>query len=234
MIGTLLNAAAVILGGGLGLLLKKAMPQRLSRPIMVCEGVAIIIIALNGIITRMITVSDGALSSSGELLLLVSLVVGGAAGELLDIDRRVNRASSFVEKKLNMPGFSEGFVSASFIFCIGAMSIMGPMNEVLEGDMSLLQIKSFLDGVTGLTLAVTLGYGVLFAALPVVAIQGAVALAAGFFAGVPDAAISDVCAVGFCIVLCIGFNFVFETHIKTANLLPSLLVPVVYHLIVSA
>jgi len=231
MIGTLINAAAVLVGGVLGLLLKKAVPERVNAPIMTAEGVAILVIALNGMLTRMITVDSGVLTSSGELLLLISLVVGTIVGELIDIDGHVNKAASFVERKLNIKGFSEGFVSASFIFCIGAMTIMGPMNEVLDGDMTLLLIKSFLDGVTGLTLTVVLGYGVLFASLPIIVIQGAFALLAGAMAGVSPLIISDVCVVGFAIVFCIGLNFAVGTKIKTANMLPSLLIPVLYHMV---
>ena len=232
MIGTLINGAAVIVGGLLGLLLKKVVPERINKPIMTAEGVAIFVIALNGMLTRMISVQDGKLASSGELLLLISLVVGTVAGALIDIDKLVNSAAAKVENKLGMNGFSEGFVAASLIFCIGAMTIMGPMNEVLDGDRTLLLIKSFLDGVTSLTLAVVLGYGVLFASVPVVIIQGIFAAAAGLMASVPGVIISDVCCVGFAIVFCIGLNFVGNTKIKTANMLPSLLVPVIYHLLV--
>jgi len=231
MIGTLINFVAILIGAILGLLLKKVLPERLGQPIMAIEGVAIIIIGLFGAASTMFTVKEGRLSSSGELLLLVSLVVGTIIGELIRIDDALNGMADKIEKKIHIDGFSKGFVSASLVFSVGAMTIMGPMNEVLSGDMSLLLIKSMLDATTALLLTVTLGYGVLFSGIPVVIIQGVFAFCAQALSTVSAEILNEVFMVGYTIVFCIGINFVVGNKIKTANVLPALLVPIVYNVL---
>ncbi|MGI5888595.1 MAG: DUF554 domain-containing protein [Oscillospiraceae bacterium] len=232
MTGTLINTASIIAGSLLGLLLRKVIPKNLDKPIIVAEGIAVIMIGLNGMITRMIKVSeDGSLESQGELLLLISLVIGTVIGELLNVDGAVNRLGSGLEKKLGKEGVAAGFVNASLVFCIGALSIMGPVSERLDGDMTLLLEKSVLDGVSAIILTVGLGIGVMLSSVSVFVIQGIVALFAQAFAGVSSQAMSDFFMVGFAIVMAIGINFAAGTKIKTANLIPSLLVPVAYHLI---
>jgi uncharacterized membrane protein YqgA involved in biofilm formation len=201
---------------------------------MQIEGLAISIIALNGIIAAMFTVNPetGKLSDSGGLLLLVSLVVGCVAGELLRIDDHMNRLGQAVESRFKTKGFAKGFVTASLIFCIGAMSIIGPLNDGLRGDSSILFLKSALDFTTAIILASVLGYGVVFSAIPVLLFQGAVAMLSGWISPfISDGLLAMICMVGYAIVLVIGFNFLFNTKIKTANLLPALVVPIIYEMI---
>lgn len=233
MTGTLVNAAAVVVGGGLGLVLKKGLPERLEKAITKMLGLSVLIIGLNGIITSMITVQpDGKLASSGELLLLASLVIGVVLGEQLDIDGRLDRMGQYIESRAKADGFSKGFISASLIFCIGAMAIIGSLNDGLRGDSSVLFIKSALDFIASIILASSLGFGVMFSAIPVLLYQGAITLAADWIAPlISDDLLSIICMVGYAIVACIGINFLEFTKIKTANLLPALLVPVVYYVV---
>ncbi len=231
MIGTLINALGVVVGGLVGLLLKKILPLRLKEPLMRVMGVGTFAIGLFGMAGVMLSVENGKIASSGELLLLVSLVIGCVAGELLKIDDGLNRAAAAVEKLIGKPGFSAGFVPATLIFCIGAMTIMGPINEMLTGDIQLLLIKSLLDFITSVLLAATVGYGVVFAAVPVLVVQGGFALCATLLAAVPQTVLDPVFAVGYALVMCIGINFIFGDRIKTANVLPALLVPILYNLL---
>lgn len=230
MTGTLVNAAAVAAGGCVGLLLKQGVRGEYQDSINKALGVAVLVLGINGVISSMFTVgADGALSSSGELLLVVSLVVGVLVGEILRIDDRLNGLSGIVEQKLHLSGFAQSFVNGTLIYCVGAMAIIGALNDGLRGDASVLYIKSLLDGISSVVLGATLGPGVIFAAVPVLVYQGAITLLAGalepFLAG---ELLGQICGVGYCLVMCIGINFLGMTKIKTANLLPALLVPVVW------
>lgn len=229
MIGTLINAGGVVLGSLLGLLLKKGIPERINDAVTKAEGLAIMIIALNGIIAAMFSAdrSTGKLSDSGGLLLLGCLVVGCIIGELIDIDRHLEKMGLWVEGRMNARGFAKGFITASLLFCVGAMSIIGPLNDGLRGDTSVLLVKSTLDFTTSIILASSLGVGVLFAAVPVLVLQGALAMLSRWIEPfISTELLNMVCMVGYTIVLAIGLNFVCKTAIKTANLLPALLLPI--------
>lgn len=227
MVGTLVNAGAIVAGGAVGLLAKKGIPAHMEQALHRAMGLAVIVIGINGVITNMITVGQGgALSSSGELLLVFSLVLGVLAGETLQIEERLNGLSAKVEQKLHLTGFAASFVSGTLIYCVGAMAIIGSINDGLQGDPSVLYVKSTLDGISSIVLGATMGPGVIFSALPVVLYQGSITLLAGVLAPVLQGELlSQLCAVGFVLVACIGVNFMGSYHIKTANFLPALLVP---------
>ncbi len=235
MTGTIVNALAVVLGGLAGLLFNKGIRENLKDSIFKVEGIAVLIIGLNGVIANMFTVAeDGTLSDSGGMLLLISLVLGTLCGELLRIDDRMNAFGGWIEHRIKAEGFAKGFVNASIIFCVGSMAIIGALNDGLTGDSSVLFVKSVLDGVTALILASTMGAGVLGAAVPILIYQGAISLFAsslsGFFSSFPDL-LTQISVVGYTIVLCIGINFIFGPKIKTANLIPAIFIPVLYNLL---
>ena len=165
MTGTLVNAAAIAAGGCVGLLLKKGVKGSHQDSINKALGVAVLVLGLNGVISSMFTVNaDGTLASSGELLLIISLVLGTLAGEALRIDDRLNGLSGLVERRLHLSGFAQSFVNGALIYCVGAMAIIGALNDGLRGDASVLYIKSLLDGISSVVLGATLGPGVIFAA----------------------------------------------------------------------
>lgn len=231
MTGTLVNTAAVVAGGCVGLVLKKGVEKIDSDAVNKAMGVAVIVLGLNGVIGSMFTVNaDGTLSSSGELLLIVSLVLGVLAGEALRIDDRLGGLSGLVEKKFHLTGFAQSFVNGTLIYCVGAMAIIGALNDGLRADASVLYIKSMLDGISSVVLAATMGPGVIFSAIPVLLYQGAITLLAGALEPLlAGALLTQICSVGYCLVLCIGINFLGAAKIKTANLLPALLVPALWH-----
>ena len=233
MTGTWINMAAIVAGAMLGMLAKKGIPHRVEEGLTRIQGLAVALIGLNGVIASMFTVdTDGGISDNGGLLLLVSLVLGCLAGELLRIDDRLNGFGAFVEKKINIQGFSQGFITASIITCVGAMSIVGALNEGLTGDSEVLLVKSTLDFVTCLVLASSLGIGVAFAAIPTFIYQGGITLCAGFLSPYISAELLDmICMVGYAIVICIGLNLLLNAKIKTANLLPAIIVPVLNNLL---
>jgi hypothetical protein len=234
LFGTTVNAASIVAGGAVGLLLKKGIPDRLSQEMTQMCGLGIFLIGINGVVVSMIhaDTATGTLSDSGGLLLVISLVLGGLIGELLRIDDRVNDLGQRIEVRLGAEGFARGFVSASLLFCIGAMAIVGALNDGLRGDSSVLLIKSALDAILAAVLASSLGFGVLFSAIPVFLYQGAIALGAQFLAPfLTDGLLEMICMVGYAIVLVIGTGQMGFFKVKTANLLPALLIPILYQLI---
>ncbi len=229
MTGTLVNCVAVIVGGLIGLLMKKGIKDSYAQGINKSLGIAVMVIGLNGVISNMFTVEGGKLKSGGELLLIVSLVVGTLIGELLKLDERFNSLCKKIETKFKAGGFASGFVSGTCLFCIGAMAIIGSLNDGISGDSSVLFIKSMLDFVSALIFAATLGYGVIFAFIPVLIYQGGISLLAGSLGGILQGELlTQICTVGYAIIIAIGFNFFLEKKFKTLNMLPAILIPVVY------
>ncbi len=235
MTGTIVNAVAIVLGGIIGLFIKNGIPEKIKTSIIAVQGLSVLVISGNGIITSMFSVdmTTGKLQETGGLLLLISLVVGTAIGEIIDIDRLANRGGDIIESKLGAEGFSKGLVSATLIFAIGAMAIIGSLNDGLTGDSSVLFVKSTLDFVMSIILASSLGIGVAFSAIPVFLYQGAISLCAGWLSPILQGeTLSSVTMVGYAMVATIGLNFLFNLKIKTANILPALLIPIGYHLVV--
>lgn len=235
MLGTIINVITVILGGTIGLLLKKSIRSEIMDNVMKAEGVAVLIIGMNGVLTNMLSVGEGGkIVENGGLVLLISLALGMLAGEIIKLDDRINSLGGWVEKRVKSDGFSKGFVSAIIIFCVGSMSIIGSINDGLSGDSSVLIVKSTLDFITAMVLASTMGIGVIFACVPLFVYQGSISLFASFIKPVienyPDMMI-QFSMVGYAIIMCIGINFIAGQKIKTANLLPAMLVPVLYNLL---
>ena len=234
MSGTLLNGLGIIAGALIGMALKRRIPEGLGDQVLKVLGIACGLIAVTGIVSAMFVVDTGAgiLYSSGGFLLLVSLVIGCVTGELIRVDDCLNTFGKRVESRFGASGFARGFVAASVIFPVGAMAILGSLQDGLRGDISVLLIKTGLDFTTSIILASTLGIGVLFSFVPVVLFQGAITLLAGALDPFVSSALLDLFSmVGYAIVLCIGVNFVAGTNIKAANLLPALAVPVVYYFV---
>ena len=233
MIGTLINAGAIVVGSLVGLLARKGIPQRISESVQVVVGLAVGIVGISGVLTAMVTVAgDGRFSTDGTMLLIISLVLGTILGEGVRLEERLTNAGLRLEKRIGGEGFSKGLIAASMLYCVGAMAIIGSLNDGLLGDHTVLLIKSALDGISAVVLTATLGVGVLFSFIPVLLYQGAISLGASalspFFTPV---VIDQLCTVGFAIVLCIGINLMKIGKIRMVGMLPSLLVPILYNLI---
>ena len=235
MLGNAVNALAILAGGTIGLLFKKFIKESWTDTLNKGMGLAVLVIGINGVIANMMKLEGGKLSSSGELLLVISLVVGGLTGELLRLDERLDRFSRKVEQKFSKGGVADSVMSATVLFVVGAMAILGPIEEGLTGNHTILFVKATLDGVSAVVCASTLGYGVLFSAVPVFLYQSVFWALAGvvqpYLAEGP--LLSQICMVGYAVIIGIGFNFILKGKIKTLNLLPSVLVPAVWYLITS-
>jgi uncharacterized membrane protein YqgA involved in biofilm formation len=217
MLGVIVNSLAVLLGSSVGLLCKKGIPEKISKAIMLGIGLCTIYIGISG-----------TLKGQNTLVLILSMVFGAAAGTLLDLDGLITKLGRALERKFQREdgrvSITEGFVTASLLFCVGAMTIVGSLNAGLSGDNEMLYTKSLLDLISSCMLSVTLGVGVLFSAAFVFVFQGALVLLAQVLAPVlTDAAIAELTCAGSLLILALGLNLIGLTKIKAANYLPALL-----------
>ncbi len=230
-LGTLINTVAVILGGVLGMLLKNGISKRFEKILMQANGLAVIFIGISGVMEHMLVVEDNGISTQGTMLMIFSLVIGSLLGEWIDIETKMEHLGEKLKKTVKIKNdnrFVDGFVTTSLIICIGAMAIVGSMQDGLTGDHSMLVAKSLLDFVIVAILAATYGVGAAFAALPIFVYQGGITVIAALFGTViSDALIADLSFVGSALVFCVGVNLVREKTFRVANMLPALLVPVI-------
>jgi len=224
--GALIKAAAILIGGGIGLLLKGRISDKFSQSLMRVLGLCVCIIGISSAI-------------GGDIMLLVVFLAAGTfCGELLRIEDGVNRLGLWVQKKLRQDGegstFAQGFVTASLLFCVGAMAIVGSIDSGLRDDQSVIITKSIIDAVAAMMFASSLGFGVLFSAFAVLIYQGSIELFAGFFQDVfTDTLIAQLSATGGIMIMGLGANMAFDmqTKLKIANMLPGLVFAVVYYYI---
>ncbi len=230
--GTIVNVVAIIVGSIIGSLIKSKYIDKHVESLHQALSLAVIVIALNGIITNTVYFDDTGLHSRYELLIVLSLVIGVIIGELLRIDDHINNLSLRVEKRFQMQGFAKAFITSSLIFSVGALSVVGALNDGLLHDPSLLYVKSALDGITSIIIASTLGMGVIFSSIVVLVYQGGITLLAGVLSPyLQGELLMQICAVGYVLVLSIAMNILKVTKIKTANFLPALLIPVIWYLL---
>lgn len=233
-LGTLINTAAVIAGGVVGLCLKNGLKKRVQDILMQACGIATVFIGASGALSKMLVIKDGQLETTGTMLLIFSLVIGGIAGEWLDIEQKMDILGEKIKKAVKAQNdnlFVEGFVNVSLIICVGAMAIVGSIQDGISGDYSMLMAKAVLDLVIVLIFASTYGIGAVFSAVPIFIYQGSITLLAAFFGSfVSDVIVSDLSYVGSVLIFCVGINIAFGKRIRVGNLLPALIVPVLYHI----
>ncbi|TNF08762.1 MAG: DUF554 domain-containing protein [Bacillota bacterium] len=232
--GTLINAIAIIIATLIGITLKKGLPEKIQKSVMMALGLGLITLSLGWFLSDFFTIINDDLSTSSELLIILSLVIGAAIGEWIDIDLRLNRWAENIELKYKLPPLAKGFISATLIFCVGAMAIVGSIEDGISGDYSVLVIKSLLDFITAMILASVLGIGVIFSAISVLLYQGSIFLLAREAQGfLTPEVVRSLSMVGNILLIAIGFNFMEIKKIKVANLLPALVIPIIYFIITS-
>ncbi|MFC4802315.1 DUF554 domain-containing protein [Neobacillus sp. GCM10023253] len=220
LLGTLVNGLLIVVGTLLGKLLNR-IPESMKTTVMYAIGLSVMVLGL-----------QMGLKSENFLIVIISLVVGAVFGELLKLEEKLNDLGGWLENKVGSNGkgsIAEGFVTATLIFVIGAMAIIGALDSGIRGDHDVLYTKALIDGFTALILTTTLGIGVIFSAIPVVLYQGLIALfATQIDRFVPkalmDQFIVEMTAVGGIMIFAIGLNLTGITKIKVANLLPAILV----------
>ncbi len=228
--GTVINTAAIVAGGIIGLFFQKALNQRIQDTLMKATGVCVLFIGVGGAMEEMLQVTEKGLESSGTMMLIASFALGALAGEWLDIEGKLEQFGGWLRRVSRNEGdsqFIDGFVSASLTVCIGAMAVVGAINDGLFGDSSILAAKAVLDLIIVMVMAASMGKGCIFSAVPVALFQGAITLAAGFLSPlVTDQAMSNLSFAGSVLIFCVGVNLVWGKMIRVANLLPALIAAV--------
>ncbi len=223
MLGTIVNVSTIIIGSSLGAVLKKGIKEKYKN--ITTQSIGLVTIALG---TTWI-VSNMSINTE-PLLFILSLVVGGIIGEFIDLDRRVNRLGDKF-KTNNGNNLIEGLTTAILLFCIGTLSILGPIESALKGDNTLLFTNAILDGITSLILASTYGIGIILSALVLFIWQGTIYLSAQFISPFITAEVlGQVSIIGGILIFSTGINILKIAKIKTLNLLPALFLPVIYYI----
>ena len=229
-LGTIINVAAIVVGGLLGLLFGRFIGERHREMLSKACGLAVIFIGAAGAFKGMFSVVDGKLTYGGDFLIIACLALGALVGELVNIEGGFERLGEWLREKTKSTGdgnFIEGFVSASFTVCIGAMAIVGSINDALYGDITVLVTKAILDFIIIMVMAASLGKGTIFSAIPVALLQGSVtALSVLIKPVMTDTALLYLSVVGNILIFCVGINLVFGKKIRVANLLPSIVLAV--------
>lgn len=222
MIGTLVNVASVLAGSTVGILFKGKFPEKIQTTVIHGISLAVILIGMQMALS---------IEKSPDILLVIfSLVIGAVIGELLSLEKRLNDFGEGLKDKFGSTDdlFVQGFVQASLIYCVGAMAIMGSIQDGLNNDPSILFTKSLLDGITSIAFAASTGIGVAFSIIPILLYQGSITLAAGWAAVyLTEDMIRIMTASGGLLIAAIGFNMLGVSKVKTGNLLPALLVAVI-------
>jgi len=220
LLGTIVNAVAIVLGGILGLLFGQALTEKMKTTVI--QGIGLAVLLIGG---------SMALQTKNPLIVIGSLVVGGIVGELIDIELRLQQLGEWLERKVSQGGeeggFTKAFVTASLIYCVGAMAIMGSLESGIKGNHSILYAKAMLDGITAIVFASSMGAGVIASAVPVFIYQCAITLSASMVQGIlSSTVVAEMSATGGLLIVGIGLTILQIKDIKVGNLLPAIFVAI--------
>jgi hypothetical protein len=227
--------AAILAGAGLGTLARGGLPERIRHTTLQGIGLAVLFIGISGTLVQMFKVEGDILTSNQGMLMILSLVIGSLVGGALNLEQRLESLGGLLQRLFRGRGnpgpstFVEGFVSATILYCVGAMAILGALEDGLTGNATTLYAKSILDGTCAIFFTATLGSGVFLSVLPVGLYQGTITLLAKSLQPyMSDALVSQLSLIGSVLIAGIGFNFLSEKKIAIGNLLPAVFVPVLY------
>ena len=230
--GTIINVLAIVIGGGIGLLGGKWLNERTQETLIRSMAVCVLFVAIGGAMTEMLVLEDGGLTTQGTLMLVISMALGGLVGELLNLDDRLEGFGRWLREKSGNSRdtrFLDGFITATMTVSIGAMAIVGAVQDGIYGDYTVLAAKSLMDFVIILVMASSMGKGCLFSAIPVGILQGSVTVLARLVQPLlTEAALSNLSLVGSALIFCVGLNLIWKKTIRVANLLPALLFAIGY------
>lgn len=227
-LGTIINTGAIIAGGLGGMLFGRFMKESMQDTLCKTCGVATMFLAVSGAMEGMLSLRDGSIVSGGAMLVIGCLVIGALIGELMDLEGAFERFGEWLKIKSGNAkdkGFVDAFVTASLTVCIGAMAIVGSIQDGIKGDYSILAAKAVLDLVIISVMTASMGKGCAFSAIPVAVFQGSITLMAGFIRPlITEAAMANLSLVGSILIFCVGVNLVWGKTLKVANMLPAVFV----------
>jgi len=230
-LGTIINTAAILVGGLFGALFGKFLKQSAQDTLTTVCGISTLFIAVSGAMEGMLTVENGVVVSGGAMLIIGCLAIGGFIGELLNIEGGFERFGEWLKVKSGNArdkGFVNAFVTASLTVCIGAMAIVGSIQDGILGDYSILATKAVLDLIIIMVMTCSMGRGAVFSAVPVAIFQGSITALAGFLRPLmTDMALANLSLIGNILIFCVGVNLVWGKKVKVANLLPAIVIAVI-------
>jgi len=229
-LGTIINAIGALIGGFLGLFAGKILKEPLQDILIRASGIAYIFIGAAGALQRIFIIQGSGLTTSGTIMMILSLCIGAMIGTVINIEFRMKQFGTWVKAKSGNSRdhqFIEGFVTTTLMICIGAMAIIGPINDALYGDYSILITKAFLDCILVFIYTSKLGKGCIFAVIPLLLVQGGITALARVIAPImTPLAISNLSLIGSILIFCIGINLAFDKKLKVANMLPALIIAI--------
>lgn len=232
-LGTIVNTLAVIIGSAIGMLIKGGLKQRYQETLMQALGLATMFIGISGAMSGMLKIINNGIETTGSMILIASLVFGALVGEFLNIELRLEQLGNWLKSKVKVKNdshFVEGFVTAALVICVGAMAIVGSLQDGLQGDSSTLFAKAILDFTIVMVFASTLGIGVMFSAIPLFVYQGSITVFATFLKPfLTETVILNLSFVGSVLIFAVGLNLCIGKKIKVGNLLPAMIIPFFFH-----
>ena len=229
-LGTIINTAAIVAGGAGGALFGRFLKEKVQDTLTKCCGVSTLFIAVTGALEQMLTVENGAIVSHGAMLVIGCLTIGAIIGELMNLEGAFERFGEWLKQKTGNAKdkrFVDAFVTASLTVCIGAMAIVGSIEDGITGDYSILATKSVLDFIIIMVMSCSMGRGAVFSAIPVAILQGSIMALAGLLRPVMTAAaLANLSMVGSVLIFCVGVNLVWGKKVRVANLLPAIVIAV--------
>ena len=230
-LGTIINTAAIVAGGAGGALFGRFLKENVQDTLTKVCGVSTLFIAITGALEQMLTVENGAIVSHGAMLVIGCLTIGAVIGELLNLEGAFERFGEWLKQKTGNARdkrFVDAFVTASLTVCIGAMAIVGSIEDGISGDYSILATKAVLDFIIIMVMSCSMGRGAIFSAIPVAILQGSITVLAGILRPVMTVgALANLSMVGNVLIFCVGINLVWDKKVRVANLLPSIVAAVI-------
>ena len=231
-LGTIINTAAIILGGIAGGLFGKRLTERYQDTLMKACGLCVMFLGIAGALEKMFTVQNGSIVSGGTMMMIASFAIGSLVGEWINIEHHMNRFGEWLKVKSGNSKdkiFVDAFVTASLTVCVGAMAIVGSIQDGILGDCNTLLMKAILDFVIICVMTASMGKGCAFSAIPVALFQGSITLLArGIEPIMTEPALNNLSLVGSMLIFCVGVNLVWEKKFKVANMLPAIVVAVIW------
>lgn len=230
-LGTIINVIGIIAGGLFGKLFGRFLSERYQDSLSKACGISVLFIGISGALEGMLTVDGASVSSGNAMLVVISIAIGAFLGELLNLENKIEQFGEWLKIKTGNSKekkFVEGFVTASLTVCIGAMAIVGSIQDGIFGDYSILATKAVLDFIIVLVMTCSLGKGCTFSAIPVALFQGSITVLAQFIKPLmTDTALANLSLVGSILIFCVGINLVWGKKIRVANLLPAIAIAVI-------
>lgn len=234
-LGTIVNSLAIIIGGIVGLIFKKGIPEKIKNQILIILGVSVSLMGVLTLVEKSLIIENNTVSTRGLMMPIVSLVLGVIVGEVINIEEKFDKLGFWLRKATNNTKdnkFVDGFITASLLFCVGAMGILGSIQDGITGDTTILYTKSVLDGITMVIFASTYGVGAIFSALSVFVYQGIITLLSFAINDYVTAEImNSISIVGAIMIFCLGTNIFAGTKFRVGNMLPALIFAIIFTMI---